>query len=512
MRQADKRNGNSNDARWSWAIWLTGLGLLSLYTITILDGHGRVLCAGDISAYDHALALLDLSLKEQLASLKDYWYPPGYDLQLAAVFRLAGVGLRAFIPLNLLQFAILFAAAVALLRRLVSAEAGLVAGVLVLLAPMGPLLSRYALRDVGIIGFVSATVWFLVRMETTPRMRHAVLLGLAAGCAMMVKWTAVVFLVPAVAIQLWSQVKLNSNELRRRLPLWLVATGIFLAVVLPWHLFASVVGELGEKVLEEPMLEDLPYGAMLPAQVVRFFLGWPLSVMVVLALGRLLITKRWRRYALLFSLPALLPILAFEFLPYPQPRHIAAGLPLLVLLIPLALYGAMPRIVARIASLGLIGYLLIAFVLVQRGALPNVDPAGTPIPSNPQCLDYFPAVCEAVDDAARVTASSRRLHREVRVVIDPWSPVEDTSAICDDSMDLCARLHNRPDFIRTWSFLEVTDTPDHQLPDLNTLDVWIEISREGETLPPQKSGFVRQALIPADCVREIAVWRREAVD
>ncbi len=157
-------------------------------------------------------------------------YPPVYHYTLTSVLS-AEAPHRAVVWLNLAYLFVLIAAAGRLSWRL--GGAGPAAAVLVCLGLSPGLLYKFReiFPDLALAALTTLTYALLVESEFFQRRRVALLVGLCAGLAVLSKWGAVLYLLPAVLSGL--------RDAGRRRNLYL-ALGVAALLCLPWYAINSV--------------------------------------------------------------------------------------------------------------------------------------------------------------------------------------------------------------------------------------------------------------------------------
>jgi 4-amino-4-deoxy-L-arabinose transferase-like glycosyltransferase len=199
-----------------------------------------------------------LSLSKLLAVTE--YYPPFFHISSVPVTMAIGFSVSAVSATNFLYLIVAVVSIYRIGRRLFDEWVGVGAVALTLLYPMVYALSREALVDFALIAMVVLSLDLILATDAGLRRGRGWLLGVAAGCAMLTKWTAVTFLLgPALLVcarVLW----------RDRPPLATVSRALGLAVTasaivaLPWYVtaFGDVLTGARNALGTDPVLEGDP--------------------------------------------------------------------------------------------------------------------------------------------------------------------------------------------------------------------------------------------------------------
>ncbi len=221
-------------------------------------------------------------------------------------------------------------ATVGIARRLVGARAAVVAGVFYALCPFSLFHDRMALTEAGLAAFTALTLLFSVRLAEGGRLADAVLSGLCAVLAVLVKALGVLALpIPAIAVACL-------GPLRARVKPLAVAYAVALPPAL-WAFQRFAATENAQHMAELFTGGGGAFAARLAAALAegsRWIWTWCTPPLVALALaGALLAALRRDRRLLLLALLAAYPLAAFSAaLTWRMPRYyLPAAVPLLVL-------------------------------------------------------------------------------------------------------------------------------------------------------------------------------------
>jgi 4-amino-4-deoxy-L-arabinose transferase-like glycosyltransferase len=186
----------------------------------------------------HLEIALDLRDARKAGDLGGFWrmkpkagMPPFPPLHYAALqFFGEGADPRRALWVNWFYLALLSLSLWGLGRRFAGEWRGLAAAVLFTCIPETQWLLRNQLIDLALAAWVGAAYWALIESERFERRAPSLLFALAAAAAMLTKWSAFSYLLPAawVALRAWP------DPSRRRHAL--MAAGLASALFLPWYL------------------------------------------------------------------------------------------------------------------------------------------------------------------------------------------------------------------------------------------------------------------------------------
>lgn len=248
--------------------------------------------------YARTLSQPAWSLPVGLLYLSDF-YPPLHEFLLGAVFLLTGPSEKVAAAANLPYLLGITLLLLLLGRRLFTPRAGLLAGWLFLAAAEIGIQSKFPMLDLPLTFWVLLGFWTALRSEGFIRRREAWAYGAVLGLAVLVKWSAVFFLVlPPLAAGLGAHRR--GTEGRTVLGNLLRAFGVAAVLAAPWYLVHLVqfLRHAAPYLYSRGVVENDP-SLLSPASwtyyaaAVAHQASWPLAA--VLALGVVL----W-----LFSRPA----------------------------------------------------------------------------------------------------------------------------------------------------------------------------------------------------------------
>ncbi len=266
------------------------------------------------------------------------------------------------------------------MRRRGSELAGWLAGIFYVMCPLTIGMARIAMTDALL------TLWLTVAIigaieGSSGKQAGYVLMALGAGLATLTKGP-IGFLLPGATLFLWLTWKRDLRELRK--PIWLLAAGLFAAIVLPWHLAAWRAN--GDYFLRQYFWQnqvqralglfaghEQPFWFYVPVLICASF---PFIAFVPRAWWKE-ITKAWHRsdhadYTAMWALWAALVFLFFSLSASKLPNYILPILPALAVLagVHVAELLRERRGLARMEgfAIGLFG-MLIGLILVSGGVL-----------------------------------------------------------------------------------------------------------------------------------------------
>jgi 4-amino-4-deoxy-L-arabinose transferase-like glycosyltransferase len=274
----------------------------------------------------------------KLLTVTQYW-PPFFHLSSVLVTLPLGFSVSKVAGTNFLFLPVAVGSVYAIGRRLFGVEVGVGAVVLTLLYPIVYALSRTVLIDFALLAMVALSLQTVLASDGGLNLRRSWMPGLAAGCAMLTKWTAVVFVIgPAV---LWAVRCLRRDRPRGRAAFASlgVAALVFAVVALPWYVtaFDTFLKGLGVAFGSDPAQEGDPvrllpslqwYWAAIRSQVIM----WPLLVATLAAIAAAAAWCRAREGLLFLACWILPPIVFFVLIPNKDGRFIAPALPAVAML------------------------------------------------------------------------------------------------------------------------------------------------------------------------------------
>ncbi len=183
----------------------------------------------------------------EFLTISGYWPPFVYwtTVPLTALF---GFSLDALAAVNLFYLVVLVLSLYALGTRLAGPEAGLGAAAMTLFLPVSYALTREVLLDMPLMACVAAAEFAILETSGGLDRKRSWLMGLAVGVSLLVKWTAVAFLLPAwlfVATRSW----VVRKDLRRQAWAGLaIALVVLLVVAGPWYITVQKTFAAGARI------------------------------------------------------------------------------------------------------------------------------------------------------------------------------------------------------------------------------------------------------------------------
>ena len=280
----------------------------------------------------------DLTLLK-LLDVSNYW-PPFFHLCSVPFTMALGFSVEAMAATNFLFLVIAVFSIYRIGERLFDRSVGIGAVVLTLLYPMIYALSRDVLIDFALVAMVMLSLHCVLESDAGLDARRSALLGVVLGCAVLTKWTAVVFVaVPAVV---WLVVCLRRNRPTFRAAVGSLGVVALVAamVAFPWYqharaaflegataAFAATPAEEGDPTR---IIDSLRWywGAVLSALVLK-----PLLFPTLLGLAAFFARVRaWAGW--IFLLSAIVPTAVFFVaIPNKDPRYVTPLLPLVAMMV-----------------------------------------------------------------------------------------------------------------------------------------------------------------------------------
>lgn len=274
----------------------------------------------------------------RLLEVTQYW-PPFFHVSSVLVTLPFGFSVTGVAATNFLFLPVAVASLFGLGRRLFDEWTGAGAVLLTLAYPIVYALARTVLVDFALMTMVLLTLWTILWSDGGLNPRRSWALGLAAGCAMLTKWTAVVFVAGPAVLWLWRALRRDRPARRTVLVAVAAAALVFAAVTLPWyvHSFNAFLRRAGEAFGSDPAQEGDPTGLL---ESIWWYWGatraallmWPLIVPTAAGVAAALVWRR-SRPALAFLAAWLVPAAVFFVLiPNKDARYVVPALPGVALL------------------------------------------------------------------------------------------------------------------------------------------------------------------------------------
>lgn len=320
--------------------------------------------------------LFDEPMKMSLTKLLDVssYYPPLFYISTVPWSFLFGFSPDVLAAAEIVFLLILVFAVFKIGERLFGPATGTGAAVLIGLCPVVFGLSRTILLDVPVMAMVALTQFAILETRAGTDRRRSWLLGLALGLAVLVKWTAVVFVAGSFLVAFAGEIKRSRPAAGKVLASLATVLLVVLIIALPWYaanrtkiasgashsLSVDAVREGDPSALGDSVLW---YWKALEKHIV----SRPLGIFLLLGLAAFVPLARKKAGATAFLLAWALPaLLFFLVLPNKDGRYIAPLLAAPVLLAAAGLEALRPRAVKRavwglLVAVGLFQFFILSF-------------------------------------------------------------------------------------------------------------------------------------------------------
>ena len=322
------------------------IGVLGLVLVFYVVNNGVWLLLDRSSpSYDKAahagFALQFLRLFEEptrlslakLLKVTQYW-PPFFHLSSVPVTMVLGFSVASVAATNFLFLPVAVFSIYGIGRRLFDGWVGAWAVVLTLLYPIVYFLARTVLVDFALLAMVALSLNLVLASDGGLYPRRSWGLGLAAGCAMLTKWTAVVFLSgPALFWLVRCLRRGKPRPFAAAASLGLAALA-FALVALPWYVKAFGPFVEGAKVAfgSDPLQEGDPAAVL---DSVKWYwhatesalILWPLLIPTLAGLAACLVWRRHREGRLFLLCWTLPPLVFLVLIPNKDARFVVPALP-----------------------------------------------------------------------------------------------------------------------------------------------------------------------------------------
>jgi hypothetical protein len=185
-----------------------------------------------------SLEYSDLITSGRLLEMRDVddYYPPLSRLPAALTYIIFGRGETVALTANFFWFALLVVAIFFIARRFSGNGAGLAAAVFVAFVPYFYNYSRVYALVVPTAAAVAVAMWALAYADGYRDIWRSLLFGAALGAALLVKWSALFFVLPAAAAALFVKPTGGDRPLPKRVIHFAAALGTSALVASPWYL------------------------------------------------------------------------------------------------------------------------------------------------------------------------------------------------------------------------------------------------------------------------------------
>lgn len=322
------------------------LGVLGLALLFYVVNNGVWLLLDRSSpSYDKAahagfalqfLRLFEAPTRLSLAKLlkvTQYW-PPFFHLSSVPVTMALGFSVASVAATNFLFLPVAVFSIYGIGRRLFDEWVGAWAVVLTLLYPIVYVLARTVLVDFALLAMVALSLNLVLASDGGLHPRRSWGLGLAGGCAMLTKWTAVVFLIGPVLFWLVRCLRRGKPRPVAAAAALGLAAVTFAIVALPWYVKAFGPFIEGAKVAfgSDPIQEGDPVAVL---DSIRYYwhstqaslMSWPLLIPTLAGLAACLVWRRSRAGLLFLLFWTLPPLVFFLLIPNKDARFVVPALP-----------------------------------------------------------------------------------------------------------------------------------------------------------------------------------------
>jgi hypothetical protein len=166
----------------------------------------------------------------------DDYYPPLSRMPAALTYIIFGRGEAVALITNFFWYALLVVAVFFIARKFSGDEAGAIAAVFVAFVPYFYNFGRVYALVVPTAAGVAVAMWALAYADGYRDIWRSLLFGAALGAALLVKWSALFFILPAAAASLFAKPTDGCRPLSRRVLNFAAALGTSALVASPWYL------------------------------------------------------------------------------------------------------------------------------------------------------------------------------------------------------------------------------------------------------------------------------------
>lgn len=137
----------------------------------------------------------------------DWYYPPFYKFSTAFLYMVFGVSIDTAIMTNIFYLGILIFSTYGIGKILFNRETGLLAAIIVSIYPAVFLYQHIYLLDLGLTAMVAFSCYLLLRTDNFTNRSYSIIFGAALGMTLLVKWTAVFFIMGPFIYTLYGSFK-----------------------------------------------------------------------------------------------------------------------------------------------------------------------------------------------------------------------------------------------------------------------------------------------------------------
>lgn len=135
------------------------------------------------------------------------FYPPGLHLSVSPFFALFGESFDTVCFINILFLGVLLFSVYEIGRTLFNREVGLYSALIISFVPILIIFQRDFLLDFALISVVAFSVCLLLKTENFHSLNYSLLFGASVGFAILVKWTAIFFILIPFAWVIYQSLK-----------------------------------------------------------------------------------------------------------------------------------------------------------------------------------------------------------------------------------------------------------------------------------------------------------------
>ena len=261
-------------------------------------------------------------------------YSPFFYLTTIPFLKLVGVNDDSFAYVNSLYIIILIMSVFGIAKILFDEWSGVGSAFLVLLYPFVFYMTRQYYLDFALLAVVSLVQYLILKSEGGTRKYWNIGLGIAAGCALLIKPHGALFFLPT-----WIISFLYHHNKKGKLKPVLLALAIILIIALPWYIIARKdfirwnIKIYKAQTIALPQNKNLftvlsIYNSLLYEHMVLPYLFF--AFLIGLA-SYIIFDRRWKMLLILLSL-IVVPLIALALWPNKDPRFILPVLPVFAIL------------------------------------------------------------------------------------------------------------------------------------------------------------------------------------
>ena len=223
------------------AVLVGGIGLFYLINNLVWLGRDTLPPSWDQAAHaDHCLTYFRLFGEPMRLSLTKLltvssYYPPFFYVSTVPWSFLFGFSTAVLALSEIVFLLVLVFAVIKIGDRLFSPAVGTGAAVLIALCPVVYGLSREILLDLPVIAMVALTQYAILETRAGTDRKKSWALGLALGLAVLIKWTAIVFVAGSFLVVFAGEIKRRRPPAGKVLASLAIALFVALIVALPWY-------------------------------------------------------------------------------------------------------------------------------------------------------------------------------------------------------------------------------------------------------------------------------------